>query len=479
MATIVVDGEPWYVALCQRSLIAGSSLYLEADRSLNDAVIQIAAVREYENAWVLSSPLEADDTWRGTQGVCDAVADLPKGLYVLTALQIGTGAPEIGQPAPSLHRLPVPELFEIRANCQVTPRSSADLEAAYRDEIRRRQDRAEQGIGSGAVVATVLVFIKDLLMTTRLNLGYCQVVPLDPVTWRAETAHIDRFDAQGWDRISWSDEIQRVVQLAEPATLAHFQVVHGNSLEECSDMAIRETLLLNTLLAAHRGSLGEIYCHVVLQIAPQVGTMGYALHIPPHRGSLIGGFISGEEPESIRNSISALKASTTIQLYLTLFGEAIRERRPEFMYVRLWSLLETIAKGQRIAGQAALTWAGQSIREANGQPRSIQTARELVYELLRRNLGHDHSENSFAAALSYGGLNEQIEIWYRRRNCTAHGDPRCVCRDTSSMAGGSFATCHRARADDQSGVDHYLRNLQEVARIVMLRMLRDIWPLTN
>ena len=479
MAAIIIDGETWEMVPHRRSITVGSPLYLEANRSLENMGIQIAAVREHEDAWVLSAPLEAD-RWHGTQGVCEAIADQPPGLYLLTALQVGTHAPEVGQRAPAIHRFPKPELLEIRASCQVQPRTLPDLEGAYNEAVHRRQDRAEAGIGSGPVAATVLLFVKDLLMTTALNLVTCQVVPLDPVTWKAEIDHVDRFfDANGWPRISWSNEILRRVQLAEPATLVYFPVVRGTSAEECGDTAIREVTLLNILLAAHRGSLGEIYCLVIRQTAPEDGLMRYALHIPPYRGNLAGGSISGEEPQSIRNSISALKASTTLQFYLTLFGEATRERRPEFMYVRLWSLLETIAKGQRIEGQPVLTWVGQPALGSNGQVRRIENTRQLIYELFRRNLAPGISEHAFASGLSYGGLDEQIEIWYRRRNCTAHGDSRCVCRDATSAAGGAFLRCNRARADDQAGIDRYLHNLREVTRIVMFKLLRDSWSTTS
>lgn len=479
MASIVIDGDTCQVVPHRRSIIVGSPLYLEADRPLDNVGIQIAAVREHEDTWVLSSPLEADP-WHGTQGVCEAIADQPPGLYLLTALQVGTHAPEVGQHAPTIHRFPKPEIFEIRASCQVRPRSLSALEAAYNEAIRRRQASAENGIGSGPVTATVFMFIKDLLMTTALNMVTCQLVPLDAVTWKAEAAHVDRFfDAQGLPRINWSEETLRRIQLAEPATLIYFPAVRGKSPEECGDTAMREAMLLNILLAAHRGSLGEIYCVIIQQIKSEDGVTLYALHVPPYRGNLAGGFISGEEPESIRKNISALKASTTLQLYLTLYGEATRERRPEFMYVRLWSLLETIAKSQHISGQPVLTWDGQPVLDDNGQVRRIESARQLIYELLRRNLAPGIGERTFASGLSFGSLNEQIGIWYRRRNCTAHGDPRCVCRDGTSAAGGTYVQCHRARADDQAGFDRYLGNLREMARVVVFKLLMSNWPITS
>ena len=469
--TNTTDGG-WLLDLPNRSVAAGSPLVVEANRSLGGVSIQAARVEEHEDIWALSAEMEADPG-QANVGRCQAVGDQPPGLYWLTGLDINNG-PQIA----TTHVMMQPRLlFEVRAVTDQA-RSLEDLEAAYGEVVRRRQERREAGIGSGQVAATVLVFVKDLLTTTVLNLVSCEIVPLEPVGWTAEVQAVDRFlEARGAPPLRWTQQVLDQVRRAEPATLIQFPVVRADTLRQCGELAMREASLLAMLLAAHRGSFGDVFCTIIHE--PQTGQLLSGLHIPPYRGNLIGGFISGEEPEGLRRSLHAIRDDPTLQLIVLLLGEATRERRADFQYVRLWSLLETVARGRGCAGRPKCDWSGQIRVGKKGQSLFVQEAAEQVYELLRELLAPSGlGEQAFASGLTSGALQEQISIWYRRRNCTAHGDPDCVCRDPSKVGAASakYATCYRARSDDQNGQDGYLRTLREVAKSVVFAMLRERWP---
>jgi hypothetical protein len=466
------SSDDWQVRLPSRSVATGSPLVVEAARPLAGVSIQVARAEEQEDAWVLSAPLEVDPG-QPTIGRCSALGDQPPGLYWLTALD----ASDTSQMSQTRVWVRPPLLFEIRAASD-EPRALSDLEAAYHEIVRQRQEQLEAGIGSGEVMATVLVFVKDLLTTVRLNLGAYEVMPLDPVSWTAEVQAVDRqLTALGARPFTWSDQALQQIRQAEPATLIQFPVVRANTLEACGDVALREAFLLVMLLAAHRGSFGDLFCTIIQD--RRTGQLLAALHVPPYRGNLMGGFISGEEPEGLRRDLEALRDDSTLQLFVSLFGEARRERRPDFQYVRLWSLLESVAKSRGCAGRPRRDWSGQPQVSKKGQPLYVQDAREQVYELLRELLAPcGIGEQSYASGLSYGSLSEQIGIWYQRRNCTAHGDPECVCRDPSKLATAraKHATCFRARSDDQLGQDGYLQAFRSVAERVILALLRERWP---
>lgn len=151
-----------------------------------------------------------------------------------------------------------------------------------------------------------------------------------------------------------------------------FPVVRANTLDECGAVAMREASLLVTLLAAHRGSFGDVFCTIIHE--QQTGRLLPGIHIPPYRGNLLGGFISGEEPEGLRRDLYAIQGDSTLQLFALLLGEAIRERRPEFRYVRLWSLLETVAKSRGCAGRPKRDWSGQAQAGKKGQALFVQEA---------------------------------------------------------------------------------------------------------
>ncbi len=466
------SADGWHVRLPSRSIVAGSPLVVEADRTLTGVSIQAARVDEHEDSWALSASLEVEPA-RTNVGRCPAVGEQPPGLYFLVALDVISG-PQAG----SIRiLLKPPLLFEVRPSSDPS-RSLDELEAAYGEVVRARQEQREAGIGTGPVAATVLVFVKDLLTTTQLNLITCDVVPIDPVSWTAELEAVDRYlGSRGAPRVQWTPQALELVQRAEPATLIQFPVVRASALEDCGAVATREASLLVALFAAHRGSLGDVFCTVVQD--HQTGQLLTALHIPPYRGNLIGGFTSGEEPEGLRRDLHAIQADDTLQLFVQLLGEAIRERRPDFQYVRLWSLLETVAKARGCAGRPKHDWNGQVQLTKKGQPVFVQDAADQVYELLREMLEpRGIGEQTFAGGLTFGKLGDQIPIWYRRRNCAAHGDPGCVCRDPSRLGGAAakYANCHQARSDDQHGVDSYLMTFREVAKSVVFALLRERWP---
>ncbi len=462
----------WQIVLLSRSVAVGSPLVVEANRPLTGLSIQVARAEEHEDIWALSSPLEVDPG-QANVARCKAVGDQPPGLYWLTALN----SDNTPQMAPMAVQMQPPLLFEVRTESD-PPRSLDELEAAYGEILRRRQKRRDAGIGSGQVAALVLVFVKDLLTTTKLNLLTCEVMPLDPVGWTAELQAVDRLlQTRRASPLPWTQEILDQVRRAEPATLIQFPVVRADTLKECGDVAMREASLLVTLLAAHRGSFGDVFCTIIHE--PQTGQLMSGLHIPPYRGNLIGGFISGEDPEGLRRDLHAIRDDTTLQLFVLLLGEALRERRSDFQYVRLWSLLETIARSRGCAGRPKRDWIGQIQVGKKGQPLLVQEAAEQVYELLRELLTPRGviGEQSLAAGLTYGTLQQQIQIWYRRRNCTAHGDPDCVCRDPSKVgtASAKYVNCYRARSDDQHGHDGYLAALQDATKMMVHELLRQRW----
>jgi hypothetical protein len=201
----------WQLILPNRSVTVGSSLIIEANRPLTGVSVQIARVEDHEDMWALSSGLEVDPN-QATVGQCSAVGTQPPGLYWITALDVDNG------PQMAMTRIPArpPMLFEVRSASD-SPRSLAELEAAYAQVTCRRRERRESGIGSGPVAATVLVFVKDLLTTTHLNLVMCEIIPLGSVGWTAEVETVDRLlETRGASPLPWTEE----VLVPRPETLA-------------------------------------------------------------------------------------------------------------------------------------------------------------------------------------------------------------------------------------------------------------------
>ena len=199
---------------------------------------------------------------------------------------------------------------------------------------------------------------------------------------------------------------------------------------------------------------------------------------PNYRGNLAAGWLSGEDPEELRASIAAAKLDPTLEFYIVLLGEALREPRPEFRYVRFWSLLETIGRGRSSVGAPLRNWDGTVRENRRGVARAIQdNALEIVFELARDLLSSHFAPSSFGGGgLTYPNTEDQLAIAYRRRNCTAHGGP-CLCRgDSAGTSHDQYQRCKNARQDENLAGDPYLATIRSIAEVVLGRLLRDATP---
>ena len=166
--------------------------------------------------------------------------------------------------------------------------------------------------------------------------------------------------------------------------------------------------------------------------------------------------------------MEALRGSPILALYVALYREAIREPHAQFQYFRFWSLLEMMARHKKYVGRPLRNWVGEVCHNARNRARYIRDdAEELVFELLREHLSKNFGEDSFAAGLKYGKVSEQLSIWYRRRNCVAHGGD-CYCRDPSlPLVKPKYVNCWNARADTAGNHDGYLSTIRFVTKAVL------------
>jgi hypothetical protein len=80
-----------------------------------------------------------------------------------------------------------------------------------------------------------------------------------------------------------------------------------------------------------------------------------------------------------------------------------------------------VSKSRGCAGRPKRDWSGQIQVGKKGQQLFVQEAIDQTYELMRELLAPNIGQQALASGLTYGTLQEQIPIWYRRGNCTALG----------------------------------------------------------
>jgi len=159
-------------------------------------------------------------------------------------------------------------------------------------------------------------------------------------------------------------------------------------------------------------------------------------------------------------------------LYLLLYGEALNEKRWDFLYFKYWNILEMIARGKDYVGRPLLDWQGNTIHNKKHEARKIRDdAKELVFELLREDLSTIYSETSFSFNLKQGKISELIQIWYRHRNCVVHRGA-CLPNDATSCSriNPQYVCCKNAYDEmvQSRASDGYLNSLQDIVRIYYL-----------
>jgi hypothetical protein len=365
-------------------------------------------------------------------------------------------------------------LFEIR-HPKEAERTAEELRLEQERIIQDRQRELHAGIGDGPRQFTVVVFAKNCLVTMRMQLGPYQIEPRPGLSSEDELQAVRGFlNERGVQDFNPGPEWERVARIGEPCTVLTFPVVRGDSPESAFSAAIREADLLLALLSLHRGGYGSIFSSLLQEKGS--GQIAFWFSHEPYTGNYLGGFTSGEEPDVIVQHMNTLRSSPPAQLYVALLREAMREKDSEFKCFRLWSVLEAIARSKGYAREPKREWNGSVVLNRRGAQRRIQdTAEELVFELLRRTLpNRGLDESSYARTVQQGKIGEQIPLWYRRRNCVAHGGP-CLCRNShASLTEAKFQNCKRARDEMRTiGDDIYLRTLQQVVEVVVEEELRS------
>lgn len=251
----------------------------------------------------------------------------------------------------------------------------------------------------------------------------------------------------------------------------HFPNIRATDATEAGELAEQETRLLCDLLAIQRNGYGSVYASVVRD--PE-GFSYFRFHPPHYRGNLLGGWLSGEEPALIRDRMARLREDENLQLYVSLFRDALHETEWGYQYLRYWTVLEIMARHLRLVGQPRVDWQGNPILNRAGKPILIQdSAKELVYELLR-------GTSPGSGPAPEPSWSSEIDVWYRNRNCVAHGGT-CLCRDRvldESEVTDRHRSCKEAHDEvvaaaglRDSFTDSYLRNLRETVSLVLARYL--------
>lgn len=412
---------------------------------------------------------------------CASFNDLKSGLYFVSKIVIKDEQNEIIFQGKKEDFGIV--LFEVRESTEKES-TLAELLNKHQQIMANRLEEYRKGIGHGPMQFQCYVFFKNCLVTRQINLLKYSVLPLGKLATHDEASLIhDFFLEKGIDLPTSKLELPESRQ--HPAGVIQFPIVWGSNIGEAAQFAHQEARLVIGMLSFHRrgmatafegasGGAGSSFAAVVHNVSS--GEIGYYPYTPSYSGNYMGGGISGESPSLIFQGLSALRSSELAELCIKLFREALLESDSELKYFRFWNLLETIAKRQNYVGKKMRDWNKEVIQNRKNTDRCIpDEAEEMVLALLREALSSQgYGNKSFGRDLKFATIEQKIPLWYRRRNCLAHGDTHCICRpkpkefdeNTKTETKDKYLNCKKAR-DEERGRLNYLDDLQSATAIVL------------
>ena len=306
-----------------------------------------------------------------------------------------------------------------------------------------------------------LVFVKDLLITGRLPLQSCTVYPLKTSTGvEADIGMINRVV-----RELLGPDIQEI-QLGErqrKQNREHQCVLHFPSIDP---QRLRQTYTdVVQALSLARSSSAVVYATVTYD----PGGRGLSVIVPRrvYRGNLVGGILSGEDPDLLNGIIAKLQQTPLLRVYLDLFNHALAERDPGLRYFRYWQVLEGLAQMR--------TNSDSDFHEKPAQSKN-RDSKTRVHNLIagwkRRRRVAEVPCSDVPETVS---LRQYVVWWHAMRSCIAHHGRFAPGDSTLKASFRDYAKCEEIFCKQRYDLDGFILEAleEETEFVVRCELLTD------
>lgn len=359
------------------------------------------------------------------------------------------------------------KIFEIIPAIQ-HPRTVAEILT----DVERRESELEQmflapvdarSVKDGpADEYCVFVFIKNLLLGTRIRFEQFEVVPTGSGLDAKD--HLDFVNDFLRTRTStnisfnYEEKLRDQMRQANPVCVAHFPTITASSCDEARDHCVVKTNLLLLAFSLSRDAGGVIF-DVVVSNRKTSEAVKYAI-ANPYVGNLLTGHLSGEHPDSLEAYLGGLRSNPMNQFLTGLFKEARRESSADFQYVRYWQILETLAESRNYDSDTPLVdYAGGTMTDGR-QNRFTKGSVNIVFNLLRES--------------GIGSTNQtwkNVNIWFAFRNAVAHHGSVSRFTELSRDNVRNWARIGYEEIQRAAGHDMFLWSLKEDVKLLLMREL--------
>jgi len=460
------------------SIASGEPLELTLSAIAHGAAveIQIYRVAVLNPQFALSTGVQIGPD-RSATVLLDTTHLLP-GIFELVAARAVTHQMEnaAGSLEPAVHEVWHPDspqqrlLFEVSASPRVISehelrREVVETEARIEEEFLVPVQAGPGHSPPGTRHFAALVFVRGMLMGTRLRFRNCEIIPtgggIDDADSLAVVNRFLRDHTRTGVQFPHSEDRRQRSMGANPVCVFHFPAVQAPSHSEVRDYAVALTSEMLLALALTRDASGRIFDCVVLE---NTGDAASYTVSEQYVGNMLTGWISGESPDSIERLAAQISRSPFDRLLVGLYKDARSEPSPDFQYVRFWAVLEALADVREYDSNAPLLdFEGNQMREGE-RVLTINGGVNSIYNLMREcDMGS--SERNWRL----------INTWFAFRTAAAHHGSLMNFSQLKRPTVRAFA--EKAYAEMQSSLqDQHLWELKEDTKALLVRRLNRVAP---
>ena len=340
------------------------------------------------------------------------------------------------------------------------------------DEIERREAELERQFiapvdvrkssDEPAYQYSAFVFVRDILVGTRIRLEHVELVPTHSGLDSRDTLEFVNEFLRSRTRtgvtFNYSEVLRQASRQSNPVCVVHLPAIVASNIEEARDYSVDRTNLLLLALSLSRDAGGLVFDAVVLSRQSRE-VIKYAV-TSPYVGNLLTGHMSGESANALEAYLRGLQGDPTNYFLVGLFREARRERSPDFQYVRYWQILETMAESRNYNPDAPLVDYDGNVMMDNAHTRRIGGSVNIVFNLLRES--------------GIGGTSDtwkNVNIWFAFRNAVAHHGSVVRFSELSRENVKAWAKVGFEENQGTPGYDKFLFALKEDVKLLLMRRL--------
>ncbi len=301
------------------------------------------------------------------------------------------------------------------------------------------------------------VFLINIYLGKELNLGVSKLIPVE----RLDNGYIKRYMAEvlkseGID-ITIENNVKKSYDdpYSQPGVLIDIYNVNAIDVEEASRLSFKYAEEMVKSLALINNSHGEILGDVIID--KQDNKVYHRSIYYSYLGNL---FVGLENPKDLKRIHQSMD-DDLLNYYVSMYLEATKERNLDYKRLKLWTILESMAKNNDYSDKPQILLEGTPIiSKRNNKP--ILIGKESMYQV------RELIRTYFTSISREPSVDEDtLNIWYQERNCVAHKG-KCLYEDINycNSRNDKFTRCRIYEATlyetGKRGTDtnnHKLKNL--------------------